>query len=263
MILSHIHHVKDTIDDRDELEKRKSATAARKLYARFLKYRYFVCLDLPLIVCEGKTDSIYLKYAIRKLATHPKLGSFQGKQFVSAVTFFNYTNQAHRLLELGGGASDLRYFFIKNRYQEDIRGFKHNPLKCPVIVLIDNDSGGKELFGTLAKNYGMSIDLKSSQPFFHVTDNLYLVKTPELGPTGISCIEDFFEPALRATVLGGKTFNPDNNIDPNKEYGKYVFAEKVIRPNANTINFSEFQPLLGRICAVIDDYKLPAATKST
>ena len=47
-ILSHIHHVKDSIDVRDAGEKKKNATAARKLYARFLKYRYFVRLERPL-----------------------------------------------------------------------------------------------------------------------------------------------------------------------------------------------------------------------
>ena len=104
-ILSHIHHVKDSVDDRDEREKRKDATAARKLYARFLKYRYFVRLERPLIVCEGKTDSIYLKHAIRKLTSfHPKLGSWDDTTFTSKVTFFNYHNQAHRILGLSGEA---------------------------------------------------------------------------------------------------------------------------------------------------------------
>ena len=59
-ILSHIHYVKDLIDTREGVEKRKNPTAATKLYARFLKYRYFVRLEKPLIVCEGKTDSVYL-----------------------------------------------------------------------------------------------------------------------------------------------------------------------------------------------------------
>lgn len=181
-ILSHIHHVKDAIDERTELDKRKDPTAARKLYARFLKYRYFVRLDRPLIVCEGKTDSIYLKYAIRQLTDfHPKLGAWEDSSFKSAVRFFNYTGQAHKILELGGGASDLKYFFIKNRYVEDIRGFKHRPLVHPVIVLIDNDDGARKIFSTLKENFNLSIDLQSDDAFFHITDNLYLVKTPPKG----------------------------------------------------------------------------------
>jgi RNA-directed DNA polymerase len=260
-ILSHIHHVKDTIDDREELEKRKNATAARKLYARFLKYRYFVRLERPLIVCEGKTDNIYLKYAIRKLtAFHPKLGSWDGKTFTSAVSFFNYSNQAHRLLELGGGASDLKYFFIKSRYREDLQGFKHRPLKNPVIVLIDNDDGANEIFKTLKGNYGIAIDLKSPDLYFHITDNLYLVKTAEKGKNSISRIEDFFEPALLATKTDGKQFNPDKDHGSEGEYWKYFFAEKVVRPNAETINFAGFEPLLGRIAAVINHYAPPQAT---
>ena len=47
--------------------------------------------------------------------------------------------------------------------------------------MLNNDNGAKEIFGTLSKSFGISIGLKSAAPFFHVTDNLYLVKTPEKG----------------------------------------------------------------------------------
>jgi hypothetical protein len=258
-ILSHIHHVKDTIDDRGEFDKRKEATAARKLYGGFLKYRHFVRLERPLVICEGKTDNIYLKYAIRQLTEfHPKLGSWKAKIFVSAVTFFNYSGQAHRILELGGGATSLKYFFIKTRFKHDLRNFKHRPLKHPIIVVIDNDNGAKEIFKTINDNYGIKIGWKTSDPFFHVTDNLYLVKTPEKGPEGVSRIEDLFQPSLLATKLGGKKFNPDKDHNADGEYGKYVFAEKVVRPNAATIDFSGFAPLLDRIVAVVDHYSPPA-----
>jgi len=255
-ILSHIHHVKDTIDDRKEPEKRKEATAARKLYARFLKYRYFVRLERPLIICEGKTDNVYLKCAIRSLAAfHPKLGAFDGKIFRSAVVFFNHSGEASRVL-LGGGTGALHYFFIKSRFDRDIRGFKHRPLKHPVIVLIDNDDGAKDLLNVLSSNFKISVDLQSPEPFFHITHNLYLVKTPG---KGASCIENLFEPALLATVLDGKKFNPKKDHAADGEYGKFVFAEKVVRPNATTINFAGFAPLLERVVAAIDHYTAPPA----
>lgn len=259
-ILSHIHHIKDTVDDRDELAKRKASTAARTLYARFLKYSYFVRLERPLIVCEGKTDNIYLKYAIRSLTTfHPKLGSWHEGVFKSAVNFFNYGNQAHRILELGGGAGDLKYFFIKSRYKQDIQEFKDRPLKHPVIVLIDNDDGAKDIFGILTKNYGITVNFQSSAPFFHVTDNLYLVKTPELGAAGASCIENLFELSLLETELEGMKFNLKKDHGADGEYGKLIFAEKVVRPNAGTIDFTGFVPLLERIVAVMDHYSPPTA----
>ena len=258
-ILSHIHHVKDTVDDRDKKEKKENATAARKLYARFLKYRYFVRLERPLIVCEGKTDNIYLKHAIRRLTDfHPKLGSEEGTTFTSAVAFFKYTytNQAHRILDLNGGTGDLLYFFIK-KYEHDIQSFKHRPLKHPVIVLIDNDSGAKGIFAAVSnsKNYSIKINHKSSAPFFHVTDNLYLVKTPGKGSDGVSCIEDFFDSSLLQKELEGKKFNPADKINTDSEYGKWPFATQVVQPNAAAIDFTGFAPLLERIAAVIDNYK--------
>jgi RNA-directed DNA polymerase len=258
-ILSHIHHVKDSIDERKELDKKKKPTAARQLYVRFLAYRYFVRLERPLIVCEGKTDNVYLKHAIAKLpAFQPKLGAWDGNKFTSAVSFFSYGNKAHRILDLGGGASDLKFFFIPFRFQQLLDGFKHRPLKHPVIVLIDNDNGANEIFSTLRTNYKLSIDIKSAETFFHVAHNLYLVKTPAVHGDGSSCIEDFFPQSLLDTKLEGKTFNPSKEHGAAGEYGKFLFAEKVVRANADTIDFSGFTPLLERISSVIDHYRAPA-----
>jgi 5S rRNA maturation endonuclease (ribonuclease M5) len=224
-----------------------------------------------LIVCEGKTDNLYLKYALRKLtAFHPKLGAWDGNNFISHVSFFNYGNKkcgnkAHCILDLGGGVSDLKFFFIRSRYKRLLDSFKHRPLKHPVIVLIDNDSGAREIFSTLnsKENYGLSISTKSNDPFFHIVDNLYLVKTPEIGQDGTSCIEDFFPQSLLKTELDGKTFNPNKDHGADGEYGKFLFADQVVRPNAGKIDFSGFVPLLKRIAAVIDHYVPPVACAET
>lgn len=256
-ILSHIHHVKDAVDERAEPDKRKYPTAARKLYARFLKYRYFVRLDRPLIVCEGKTDNIYLKHAIRQLTDfHPKLGAWESSSFKSAVRFFDYTDRARELLQLSGGAGNLKnYFFIKNCYAKDIRGFKHRLLAHPVIILIDNDDGASDIFRALKENFNISIDFESVDAFFHITDNLYLVKTPSKDKKMKSCIEDFFDSNLLETKLDGKKLNLKKGHGADGEYGKYVFAKNVIRPNADKIDFSGFKPLLERVVAAIDHYK--------
>ncbi len=267
-ILSHIHHVKDTIDDRKETDKRKEATAARQLYRRFLIFRKFVCLDRPILVCEGKTDNIYLKCALRSLAkAYPALAEVKGKEFSAKVSFFNYVGHDNKLsrsasvLELGGGADDLKFlFFIKNRYREIINKFGHKPLKHPVIVLIDNDDGAKGakgIFSAIKQDFKISIDLKSVDPFYHITDNLYLVKTVEQGKTGKSCIEDCFEPSLLKTKLKGKKFDPSKDGGASGGYGKFVFAEQVVRPNADKINFDGFKPLLDRIAAAIAHYNAP------
>jgi retron-type reverse transcriptase len=260
-ILSHIHHVKDAVDGREPIEKIKDATALRRLYARFLAYRLFARLEEPLIVCEGKTDNVYLKYAIRSLtAFHPKLGSWSGKNFVSTISFFNYGNHAHKILQLNGGTGDLKHMI--RQFAGTLAKFEHKPLAHPVVILIDNDDGAKEIFSVIKERYKKTIDLNSSDDFYHITDNLYLVKTPEKGNGQKSCIEDCFPVTLLATKLNGKSFNPAKESGSDGEYGKHVFAEKVVRPNAGTVDFSGFEPLLKRLVAVIDDYKPPTASSA-
>ena len=71
-----------------------------------------------------------------------------------------------------------------------------------------------------------------------------------------TCIEDFFEPSLLQEDLNGKTFNL-GTPDPDTEYGKHIFAEKVVRPKASTLKWDGFEPLLQRLSDVLDHYKPP------
>jgi RNA-directed DNA polymerase len=94
-----------------------------------------------------------------------------------------------------------------------------------------------------------------AEPFVHVLKNLYVVPTPQ-GPNGEeSKIEDLFGDAIRATVIGGKTFDAGNRMDSDTHYGKKVFAHKVVRPNAESINFDGFRPLLTNLVAAIDKHR--------
>ncbi len=56
-------------------------------------------------------------------------------------------------------------------------------------------------------------------------------------------------------MLDGKTFNPGDGFDRDKHYSKKVFAHKVVRPKADTINFSGFRPLLTNLAAAISKHK--------
>ena len=64
-------------------------------------------------------------------------------------------------------------------------------------------------------------------------------------------------------MVDGKTFSLDNNRDPAKHYGKVDFAKKIVIPNAATIDWTTFTPLLGRIASVIQHYKASALAKAT
>jgi 5S rRNA maturation endonuclease (ribonuclease M5) len=206
-----------------------------------------------MIVCEGKTDNVYLSLAIRHLPQfQPRLAAPSDRHFKLAISIFSYRNEAHKILDLYGSASWLKPFM--DSYAAQMQRFQYRPLHHPVIVLIDNDEGAGEIFSMLKKRYGVAVDLKSTKPFYHVTHNLYLVKTMESAGDGKSSIEDAFEQSVRDTVLDGKKFNPNKKHKADGEYGKQVFAEKVVRAQAATINFKGFAPLLDRLVAAIDDY---------
>ncbi len=252
-ILGHIHYVRDAIDRRDTVEKKKQPTATRSLFARFLFYKNFVNLDKPLVIPEGKSDSIYLRAAIEKLtAFHPKLGTIEDGKLKSAARFMNYSRMIHDVLQLGGGTGDFKHLI--RTYKDKLNTFRHRPLAHPVILLIDNDNGANELFKFLKSSGTLGISHSSSDPFYRLAENLYLVKTPETGAKGITCIEDLFDKSLTNTKIDGKMFDPDKRHGEPGKYGKVVFAEKVVRPNAATIDFLKFSTLLDRLTAVLDDY---------
>jgi RNA-directed DNA polymerase len=253
-ILAHIYQVKEHADLRKSTTKREKSTAARSLYRKFLFYKYFVALDRPVIVPEGKTDSIYLRCAIRRLtAYHPRLGGMTKGKFESKIRFMNYSATVHDVLELGHGAPQLKAFIGK--YDKCVDMFGHALLAYPVIVLVDNDKGGKELFDLAGKRCGKNVSYESADSFYYLGFNLYFVKTPEkfMAPH-TSWMEAFFDPAVLETKLAGKSFDPDKDHDEPGKYGKAAFATRVIEPNADTINFSGFAPLLDRIVAVVDHH---------
>ncbi len=252
-MLEHIYHVRDHYDERETQEKKKTPNATRKLYHKLLFYRSFVALERPLIIPEGKTDTIYLKAAIERLpAFRPQLGDMVDSTFRHSLDFQRFSSKVHDILQLGGGTGDF-LFFMKS-YGENMARYRFRALRHPVILLIDNDSGADSVFKEAIKLGVPALGVKSSAPFYRLGDNLYLVKTPELGSSGKSCIEDLFDRALLEEKVDGLVFDPAKKHKALGKYGKQVFAERVVKPNAGVIDFSGFKPLLDRIVAVLDDY---------
>jgi len=257
-ILGHIYSVTQTEERREIQEQRNNPRAIRTLYRRFLFYKKCISPNKPLIITEGKTDPIYLREAIkRRTKFHPILGKLGKNDFEFAIQFFNYGGRAHEIMDLGGGAGDLRSIpldYLRNFKDDNSKRkpIKHKPMSWPVILLLDNDDGLGQVASTIKKNFGVTINLKSTDSFYHITKNLYLVKTPETD--GESCIEDLFPKEWREKELKGKKFNPESKINPEKEYGKEVFAKAIVQANADKIDFIGFDLLLDRIAAVLADY---------
>lgn len=258
-ILGHIYSITQIEDRREVPEQRKNPRAIRKLFRRFLFYRYCIALDQPLIITEGKTDPIYLREAVKsRTKFHPALGKSDKDGFKHAVRYFNYGGLAHEVMDLGGGTGDLKSIpldYLRNLKSSKgkHRPFSHKPMNHPVIMLLDNDAGLKDIAALIKKNFGVAISRTSNDDFYHITENLYLVKTPEDGAND-TCIESMFSKNLLKTILNGKKLNTASEIDPSKEYSKEVFAKSVVKANASTVDFSGFDPLLARICKVIEHY---------
>lgn len=268
--LNQLHGMLGFIDGVDLYNKRSSAakgtketsvTSKKAMYRRFLLFKEFYAAPMPVIVCEGKTDNVYILHAIRSLvAANPRLAIVNPNGTIKLnVRIFKYSETSTgRIIKMNGGTGDLGNFM--RDYRAEIARFKAPGQQHSVILLIDNDSGAGPLYNIVRQVTGKKPS--GNEPFVHVTGNLYISATP-LKPDGTeSMIEDFFDAATKAMPISGKTFSADADDGSGKHYGKIVFAHKVIRAHAGTINFGGFQEILSNIAAVIDSHamKLAAAT---
>ncbi len=265
--LGELHGMLGFIDGVDLLSKSDATTASSKsqeskesVYRRFLLFKEFYATPAPLIVCEGKTDNVYLAHAIRSLAEqYPKLATIDsvGKIAIQVRRFKYAGTSTGRILKINGGTGDLCQFI--RSYRRELKRFKAPGQSHPVIILIDNDDGASSVYSTIKEI--TKVKPNGEEPFIRVCANLYVVPTP-LNGTNASAIEDSFDQATLAIKLGGKPFSPSNDFDRKTQYGKADFAYEVVAKNANSINFSGFTKILDRIVDVIDEHakKHPAAS---
>ena len=237
-------------DSRDQL----SATSKESMYRRFLLFKEFYAAQTPVIICEGKTDNVYILHAIRSLAAkYPQLATTNTDGTIKlTVRIFKYSGTSTgRILGINGGTADLSNFM--RLYNREIKKFKAPGAQQPVILLVDNDAGAKErgkIFNTVKEITKATVI--GTEPYVHVTGNLYLVATPLKNGAKESMIEDFFKDEIKSTIVGGKAFSPLNDLDTDTNYGKHVFAQKVVRAHADKIDFSGFTAILSNIVLVVD-----------
>ena len=235
----------------DEPERAPELSSSEIMYRRFLIYKMFFAAEAPVIICEGETDSVYLIHAIRSLyKDFPDLAGTTAQGKISLkVRFYKYhRSSTARVTGLRDGGSGTLSNFILT-YKRETDRFTAPGGKVPVLILYDNDSGAKKVRNVIKQVCGKTAN--GSEPFVRVVRNLYAVPTPLLNGAQESKIEDFFEAALKATILGGKKFNVENNYDTAIHYGKKIFAHSVVRPGANSINFGGFRSLLSNLVSAI------------
>lgn len=251
----------------DHTSARKSEpelTSKEKLYRRFLLFKEFYIAERPIIVCEGKTDNIYLRYAIKSLAEqYPHLISParppERKTSELKIRIFKYTGTSTgEILQINGGTGDFKGLI--NSYVDELKNFRAPGGANPVILLIDNDPGSQVVRNVAAQRAvrsmvaekGIARTITRKETFVHVAGNLYLVMTPMIGDAD-SNIEDCFSSETKQTKINGRTFQPD--AKDGAHYDKWIFARDVVEKKWHQIDFSGFKELLDRITAVITAHK--------
>lgn len=261
--LAHIYHIKARRDlsRRDKKQSNfKPPEAPEKLYFHFLFFKYFIVPDRPILVTEGKTDIVYLKAAIKSLhAKYPGLVREEGDQIELTVGFLNPTKVNQDVLNLGTGYTGMSA--IIDRFKSLLKQYRYLPLRYPVIFIVDYDKGGENVLKAANKISEQDIKLNSVETFFHVHSNLYLVKTAPGTDGGLSPIEGCFPEETLNQELDGKHFDIQRKHEDKNTFGKHVFAEKIVRPNAEKIDFSGFSVILDGICDAIKDYRSRVANE--
>jgi hypothetical protein len=229
------------------------APGRRKLFRDFLYFYKFYSISRPIIVCEGKTDNIYIKCAVKSMSKFfPALITASSPPQIN-VDFFKYSDRrSSEVMQMTGGVGGICHF-IKNYSENLSRWFTAPRPEQPIIVIIDNDNGAESIYQAIS---GIT---KKPKPrgyaeFIHVVANLYVVPTPPLGKKNGTDIECFFTSDTLNEKINGKSFSKGKTIDESKEYGKAPFAVEVVAKKCATIDFSGFQPLLKRIELAIANY---------
>jgi hypothetical protein len=266
-MLAFIYHVKRWDDARRNVPVEETQKSCfHRVYADFLNYTSFFGQARPTIVCEGKTDNVYLKCALRSLAAYyPTLIEVRGSSKTLLVQLFKFTDTAKDVQSISGGASQLSN--LLSDYRKMTRSFKGIP-NHPTILIVDNDSGPEKLFkhlSNLLSTKAKKVTVDGSEPYYFVYENLYVVPVPKIAGA-YTAMEQLFTPEVLDTKLKGRRLDLSNKeTDATKFYSKNDFSIEVIQKDQSSIDFTGFRPLLNSLVAVQKDYatKIAAATATS
>ena len=243
-ILSFIYQIKRPHDMAKMGDRRFRPTGITKLYQQYLSFKHFFAVETPLVICEGKTDNIYLTCALKRLAEgYNELAQKIDDKIVFKIRFLNISENLRDIFAISSGTSGQKNLI--DIYETLSKPFKGKIKHCPVIMLVDNDDGSKEIKNKVKAKKSINNSV------YHYVENLYILFSPEKENMEI---EDLFDSDTLNTKIDGKSFNRQNKIDIKREYGKYVFAEKVIKAKQNEINFDGFKEIFNNFKIIINDY---------
>lgn len=262
------HRGKQAAQHQKQGKKKRSQPTKNKresVFADFLFYKNFRASTKPVLLTEGETDIVYLRAALLSLhENYPALIDNQNTRDKYKLRFFTNNERTKFFLNLADGSRCLLQF-IKN-YSDRCKKFNIVSSAHPIIVILDNDDGAKGLSLPRIENNLSNSAANSkrlpTKPWFHLLANLYLIFIPIKPGSSSSTMEDLFDEKTLGYKLEGKTFNKTNAQCGENQYGKSVFASKIVRKNYKTIDFSGFKVLFNAMQEIIKHQSELAANNS-
>lgn len=271
--------LKTKLKDNNHYNMLLQLNAREREYQKFLFYKYFYGNTRPTIVTEGKTDSRYLKAALKNLyKDYPKLIEKKNDRYYFKVLFFKKSKKKEKKR-----VSRYRYFFnlpldgadsMKNLYNffsdkssgaypNYLNYFKSisstNPIN-PTFFIFDNECLDKKkplrnFINYVYKDNEGSKKLETVKKELHlnITDNLYVITNQLISGKKESEIEDLFDSVTLAHEIDGKKFSKNDDGSSRCRYGKEIFSKYVLE-NYKHINFENFRPLLDKINDIMSDF---------
>lgn len=257
--INQIDWYNNTIDGKKK-DPRKGLNAREKQYQQFLFYKYFYCAKKPVIVTEGKTDSVYIRSALQSLyQQYPTLiKKKKDGTFEYLISFLHRTKRLEFFLGIYQDGADA----MKNIYNI-YKGYNNFPnlytsldkyeLKPsnPVVLVFDNETKTKRPLKQFLDYTNCSLNDSLN---IHIYKNLYLATIPLVKGKEECEIEDMFSEEVLSHKINGKSFDRKGKGDQN-HYSKQIFST-FISNNVKSIDFTNFIPLLDAIEKVVTDFKV-------
>ncbi len=244
-----------------------------KEYQKFLFYKYFLGIHVPLIVTEGKTDIIYMRSALKNLyEKYPRLITRNTKSdFMFRIAFLGKTKNIENFLGIqqdGADTMQVIYKYFTGReerkkkkksiyeYFDKVGAFKP---RMPVFLLFDNELQPKtkplyKFMNSVFKKDDIEQNKKKLQNDCYLklpeARNLYLLTIPLTGDRKEAEIEHLFPEEVLEMEIKGKKFVLCNQDGRGEYYDKKDFA-RYVSSNYQNVDFKNFEPVLGAIDAVM------------
>lgn len=122
----------------------------------------------------------------------------------------------------------------------------------PVILIFDNEQISKKPLREFLSHVKIKEPLQANKPR-NIATNLFVSTIPLINEKNECEMEDLFNTNTLNHMINGKKFNKKDDFDNSKYYGKAMFANH-ISSNYQSIDFSQFKPILDMLSNTISNY---------